>query len=403
MSNKLPTSNFEVFRQHLLNPNKSFEISTQEGRLMKVQKNLVISYVSDSTGCGHIRNIFPMTYLNSIFGKTGKFNVIISPVMLFQHDVLLRCRSIFFQRTMAPGHMKAIQMYKDAQKKYGFKMIYDIDDFIWEGPDEGESIPDYNFGKQGISKEVQQASLDIMNEMDIVCVSTDFLGQYIREHGVTKPEIRTIYNAVPQYFWGPHRKRPIKQKIIKPTFLWSGSPTHYNNQTKLKGDMDNVWTEWIIKNVIDGKINFVQMGGLPFFFECIKNKPNFKVINWVNSFQYHLPIKSNRPDFMIGPLIPNYFNYSKSNIKAIESYALGACFIGNTWKGTKYDKFPSPYDDCPVNVPYNISYEDLDRIIWDLTETDNYNKVIKEQYQILDKEGRWLESEKYVKMITELF
>lgn len=398
MENQLPTSNYEVFRQQLLNPNKSIESSTQDGQIMKVQKNLVISYVSDSTGCGHIRNIFPMTYLNSIFGKTGRFNVLISPVMLFQHDILIRTRSIFFQRTMAPGQMQAVKMYKDNQQKYGYKMVYDFDDFIFSGPDEGESIPDYNFGKQGISPDVQKASLEIMNEMDVVCVSTKFLGDYVKTHGVDKPEIKVVPNTVAQYFWGPFRKKSIKEKITKPKVLWSGSPTHWHQVKKLKGDMDNIWCDWIIKNVMDNKIDYIQMGGLPFFFEGIKNK--IKVIEWVNSFQYALPIKEVRPDFMIGPLVPNYFNYSKSDIKAIEAYAVGAVFIGNTWKGTKYSKFPSPYDNCPVNVPYNI--RDLDKIFWELTIPENYNKIIKQQYQILDNDGRWLESEKYVKLLTDI-
>jgi hypothetical protein len=37
-------------------------------------------------------------------------------------------------------------MLKNYCKKYGYKMIYDIDDFIYKGPDEGEEIPAYNFG-----------------------------------------------------------------------------------------------------------------------------------------------------------------------------------------------------------------------------------------------------------------
>lgn len=401
--NKLPTSNFEEFRQHLLNPNKPFEIKGQDSQIMRIKKNLVIAYVSDSTGCGHIRNIFPMTYMNSLFGKTGKFNVIISPVMIFQHDIMLRTRSVFFQRTMNPGHRRAIDMYKENQTKYGYKMIYDIDDFIWTGPNEGEHIPPYNFGGKGITDEVRQTCLDIMNQMDVVCVSTQFLGDYIKSRGVTNPEIKVVYNTIPQYFWGPYRKKPIQKKIEKPRVLWSGSPTHYNNQEKLPGDMENIWVEWIIKNVKENKIDYIQMGGLPYFFEEIAKRSNFKVINWVNSFQYHLPIKENRPDFLIGPLVPNFFNYSKSDIKAIESYAIGAAFIGNTWKGTKYEKYPSPYDECPVNVPYNISFKELDEMLWDLTYPEKYNKVIKKQYEILDRNGRWLESPKYIKMMTEIF
>jgi len=394
MSNPLPTSNFEVFRQHLLNPNKPFEQSTQQGNVVKIQKNLVLSYVSDSTGCGHIRNIFPMTYLNSIFGKTGRFNIVISPIMLFQHDILLRTRSIFFQRTMSPGHLKAIQMYKDAQKKYGFKMIYDIDDFIWDGPDEGETIPEYNFGKQGITTEVQKSSLEIMNQMDVVCTSTDFLGNYIRDHGVTKPKIVTVYNAVPQYFWGPHRKRPIKNKIEKPRVIYTGSPTHYNNQTHLKGDWENAWCEWVLKNVKDNKIEFCCMGGLPFFFESIKNK--IKIVNWVNSYQYHLPIKSFGADFGIAPLVPNYFNYSKSDIKHIEYCSLGMVSIGTTFTNGK----PSPYDNNSVSVNDKCTFQDIQNVFDEYCEPENYNRVVKEQYAKMDADGRWLESNKYVKLLT---
>jgi hypothetical protein len=392
----MPTSNFEVFRQHLLNPNKPFDLSVQEGNVMKVAKNLVLSYVSDSTGCGHIRNIFPMTYLNSIFGKTGRFNIMISPVMIFQHDVLLRCRSIFFQRTMAPGHIQAVQMYKDNQPKYGYKMVYDIDDFIWNGPDEGESIPDYNFGKDGIKEDVMKSCLEIMDKMDVVCVSTDFLGQYIRDHGVIHPEIKTVYNAVPQYFWGPHRKRPIKEKITRPRVIYTGSPTHYNNQKRLKGDWENAWTEWVIKNVMDKKIEFCCMGGLPFFFESIKDK--IKIIDWVNSYQYHLPIKEYRADIGIAPLVPNYFNYSKSDIKHIEYCSLGILSIGTVFTNGK----PSPYDNNFLKVTEKCSVRDIDLIVDEYTEPDNYNRIIKQQYQMMDKNGRWLESPGYVKMITDI-
>ena len=395
-SNQIPTSNYEAFRQHLLNPNKPFELSTQEGKVLRIQKNLVISYISDSTGCGHIRNIFPMTYLNSIFGKTGRFNIIISPIMLFQHDILLRTRSIFFQRTMAPGHVQAVRMYKDAQKKYGFKMVYDIDDFIWDGPDVGETIPDYNFGKRTITPEVQKSSIEIMNEMNTVCTSTQFLADYIRTHGVTKPEIKVVYNAVAQYFWGPQRKKPIKDKIRRPKVIYTGSPTHYNNQTKLKGDWENSWTEWVIKNVQENKIEFCCMGGLPFFFEPIKDR--IKVVGWVNSYQYHLPIKDFRADIGIAPLVQNYFNYSKSDIKHIEYCALGILSIGTVFTNGK----PSPYDNNFVKVKDNCTAQDIDNIIAEYTEPEKYNQVIKQQYEVLDKEGRWLESPQYVKMITDI-
>jgi len=398
MNKQIPTSNIDVFRQHLLNPNKPFELTTQEGQLMKVTKNLVLSYVSDSTGCGHIRNIFPMTYMNSIFGKTGRFNIVISPQMIFQHDILMKTRAVFFQRTMNPGHKGAVQAYKDNQKKYGYKMIYDIDDFIWNGPDEGEHIPPYNFGGKTIGDDVRQSSLEIMNMMDTVCVSTKFLGDYIKDHGVDKPEIRVIHNSVPQYFWGPLRKRPIKNRIEKPRVIYTGSPTHYSNQDRLKGDWENAWCEWVIQNVKDNKIEFCCMGGLPFFFQGLEKKPNFHLVNWVNSYQYHLPIKKFRADFGVAPLVPNYFNYSKSCIKYQEYCALGILGIGTTFTNGK----PSPYEVCQVKVPDTITVDGINDVFNKYCDPQEYNKVIKAQYHQIDTSGWWMESNEYVKMLASV-
>lgn len=398
MEKQIPTSNLEIFRQHLLSPNKPFELSTQEGQLMKVQKNLVLSYVSDSTGCGHIRNIFPMTYMNSIFGKTGRFNILISPVMIFQHDILVRTRSVFFQRTMNPGHIGAVKAYKENQKKYGYKMVYDIDDFIWRGPDVGECIPDYNFGGKTIGDDIRKSSLEIMNLMDTVCVSTKFLGDYIKSHGVDKPEIKVVHNSVPQYFWGPQRKKPIQNRIERPRVIYTGSPTHYLNQEKLKGDWENAWCEWVIKNVMDNKIDFCCMGGLPFFFEGLANRKNFKVIDWVNSYQYHLPIKDFRADFGIAPLVPNYFNYSKSCIKYQEYCALGILGIGTVFTNGK----PSPYEVCLVQAPDNITVNGIEEIFRKYREPEIYNDTIKKQYAQIDKNGWWMESEEYVKMLASI-
>ena len=53
--------------------------------------------MSDPSGCGHIRNVFPMSYLNAQFGKTGKFNLILSPIPTFEPEILLKSRTLFFR------------------------------------------------------------------------------------------------------------------------------------------------------------------------------------------------------------------------------------------------------------------------------------------------------------------
>jgi len=398
-TDKLPTSTFDVFKQQLETPNTPFDnlVQNNTGEKVKMQKNLVISYTSDSTGCGHIRNIFPMTYLNATFGKSGKFNLLSSPIMIYQHEILQRARSIFFQRTMAPQQLPAVQRYKQLQQKYRFKMVYDIDDFIWNGPDEGEHIPPYNFGGEKIGQDIRDSSVAIMKLMDTVCVSTKFLGEYVAKLGIDRDKIVVVPNAVPKYFWNRPNKKPITEKIKKPSVIYTGSPTHYHNGKKLPGDLGNAWNEWITKAVMMDKIDFTVMGGLPFMFEGIKDK--IKIIPWVNSFQYHLPVMDTNANFSIGPLVPNYFNYSKSDIKSIEAYASGSLFIGTTFTNDK----PSPYDNCFLTQPDNCTVDDIQSMIDKYCEPENYNEILTSQYEYMVKGGRYLESTSYVNMLTKVF
>lgn len=392
----LPTSDLKRFEEQLNNPNKHMPGSIrQEKNVQKIQKNLVISYLSDSTGCGHIRNIFPMTYVNSVFGKGGKIIPFIAPFFLFQHDLLVRARTLYFQRTMNPYQINQVKQYRDLKRQYQYKLCYDIDDFIWKGPNPGECIPDYNLASTKIGDDVRKASIIIMNLMDTVCVSTEFLKKYLSEHGVTS-NIVVVPNTIPKYFWGGLRRPKITKKIEKPKVIYTGSPTHYCNQRKMVGDWENSWLEWIIKNVKDNKIDFCCMGGLPFFFESIKNK--IHVINWLNSYQYHLPILKFKPDVGIAPLVPNYFNFSKSDIKHIEYCAAGCISMGTTFS----NGMPSPYDNNFSKVSDKASVDNIEEEFQRILEPDTFNDIITKQYDLLDNDGRWLESPKFVNFFVGL-
>jgi hypothetical protein len=395
---KLPTSDLPTFMKQLNNPNTCVkgELEIQH-TIQKIQKNFVLAYPSDSTGCGHIRCIFPFNYMNSHYGNNGDIFPVISPVFLYQEDVLTRTRSIFFQRTMNVHQLKEVERYKALQKKYKFKMIYDLDDFIWDGKDSGECLPNYNMACTKIGTETKEMSIKIMNLMDLVCVSTEFLKDYlINVKKVTTP-IEVVQNTVSKYFWSNQgRRAKIKTMIEKPRVIYTGSPSHYCNVRHMKGDWENAWCEWVVKSVKNNEIEFLCMGGLPFFFESIKNK--IHIINWVNSYQYHTPIIRFKPDFGLSPLVPNYFNYAKSNLKLLEYGAVGAVSIGTVFTNGK----PSPYDGNPVKVPDNITVEGIDELFNFYREPENFNSVIDAQYQILDKNGHWTESEDYINKLARL-
>lgn len=383
--------------------NQNVEVvrSQNQSNYVSVKKNILLSYVSDATGCGHIRNIFPMTYLNAIFGKEQQVMPIISPIFIWQEDILARTKSILFQRRMAPEHYNLILRYKELQPKYGFKMVYDIDDFIWghnekQGGDKEDGVPSYNFGWHGITEPVKKYSVEIMKLMDKITVTSEYLRFYINKVLDVNVPVEIVPNAIPMYFWGNTKRKQIKKPITKPRIVYTGSPTHYSNQERLLGDFENAYKEFIIKNVLENKIEFVVMGDCPWFFEGIKDK--IQVIGWLNSYQYHLGVKAINADFAIGPLVRNNFNYSKSYIKYQEMCAIGIPFIGSVFTNGK----PSPYDICELKVTDNCKVEDLEKIVFGLSNNlDEYNNVMKKQYDWMDRSGGYLESPKYVQMLLD--
>lgn len=408
------SSELEEFEKQLSSKNvEEIKVENkQQQQVVQVQKNILLSYVSDAAGCGHIRNVFPMTYINSVYAKTGQLLTMVSPIFVWQHDILLRTRAIFFQRQMSPMHLDIIKRYKELQPQFKYKMVWDMDDFVWgrneeQGGSIDDGVPSYNFGSHGITKEIVDCSIEVMKLMDTVTVSTQFLADYIKTNFGIK-DVRVVPNAVPAYFWGNRRRNPIKQKLVKPRVIYTGSPTHYmnpipprpvspqepegypGNPIKKLGDFGNAWLDWVIKSVNENKIDFICLGGLPWFFESIKSK--ITIVNWVDSFNYHNTVINMRADFGIMPLVPNNFNHGKSDIKAIELYATGIAAIGTVFTNGK----PSPYDNNPLTLKDDCTVDDIDRMFDKYCEPVNYNNVIDKQYTKLINEGRYLESKEYV-------
>jgi hypothetical protein len=298
---------------------------------------------------------------------------------------------------MNPMQYKHVCEYKNMQSKYGYKMIYDLDDFIWDGKNDGECIPDYNLASSKVGIELKETTLKMMELMDVVCVSTEFLKNYLVNVKKVKTPIVVVQNTVSKFFWFNQGKRPkIKNKIQKPRIIYTGSPSHYCNIRQLKGDWENAWCEYVIKNVKENKIEFLVMGGLPWFFEGIKNK--IYKIDWMNSYQYHTPILKFKPDFGLSPLVNNYFNKSKSNLKFLEYSAVGAISIGTTFSNGD----PSPYDDNIVKLQDNCSVKDIENVIEQYSEPSNFNSVIEKQYQYLNQNNHWLESSGFVNKLSQI-
>lgn len=396
---KVHTSNLEQFKQQLAGEKSDIEIPLTDRKVFEVVKNIVVTIPASYAGVGHIRTIFPSNYLNAVFGKSNKLQTIVSPFFPTQKDILLRTKAIWFQRVMNPKHVDIIEQYRQKKDALKIKMVYDIDDFIWKGDREGECIPEYNNGREGVTDEIRSASVEIMKRMDLITVSSQFLGDYITNTLNVDVPIRLLENRVFKAFWGDQRKSPIVKKIEKPKIIWTASPTHWSDRLGLKGDIDNAWCEYVLKNVKDGKIQFFNMGcnKVPFYFKELEGHKDYFIVPWTNSYLYHLPVKKINADFSIGPLVPNFFNYSKSCIKMQESYANGSAFIGTTFT----NGYTSPYDNSFLTLKDNCTVKDIEDMIDEYSEPEKYNEIITKQYDAMKDNDWYYESAGYIKQLLD--
>lgn len=368
-------------------------------------KSLVIILVSDTSGCSHIRLRHNALWYcgHEHFG----FTPVITPIPIFDPMYLARTKAIVIQRPVSPVHLEMVRRYKALQPKFGYKLVSEFDDQVWEI--DGQGIPDYNtaslhFDIKGTTAVAEQ-TFPLFDEM---VVSTEFLKvKLIERFQIPEQKIHVIRNVVPRFLWNYPRKENKTEDLVKPKVLYSGSPCHYRNPvparkpspqepngfpgiTPLKGDMNNAWCDWVIKNVNENKIDFICMGALPWFWEPIKDKIRF--VQWVDSQSYPRLVMSLNADFQIAPLVSNVFNKCKSALRHTESCAAGTILLGTVFSDDKW----SPYEEInpKCKVLDTATVENIDNIFFNLCKKENYNEVLNWQYNFINQ-GYWMESNKH--------
>lgn len=340
------------------------------------------------SGQGQLRNILPYIVLNQVFE---------SPVLV-QHshryisdpNLLSIAKVLYFQRCSNPAQLEIISWYKSQQKVFGYKMILDHDDLIWgknelyEGGNKLTGVPSYNPAHDRFDYTAQNCAIEIMKMMDKITVSTEFLKDFI--HNVLKIDVpvEVVPNTVSIGYWG-NKLKLRNEDIKKPKIIYTGASGHYDNKNKLMGDWSDEWKWWVIREVNMGKIDFVCMGGPPFFLEPIKNK--IKVYDWMPLFKFPLVIRDENPHYCINPLAENMFNAAKSDLKLVESAA--ASMIG---VGTVFDNLVSPYDNAIIKIPVDAKQDDISKAIYCYNDKDKHNEALMAQYKWFNDEGRFTES-----------
>jgi hypothetical protein len=278
----------------------------------------VLNYYADYGGCGFWRMIWP-EYLLNFYQKmvcTGMTQMVLD-VRFYQ-----TLKAIRFQRQATEHQLLFIKELNKVKKDMGFRLLYEVDDVVFK-----EDIPEYNRCRDAFNDDkIVKNILEIIEMMDEMTVTCQFMKDYYIEKTGNK-KITVIPNYAPKFwldrFYNPEKLLENFDKNKKrPRILYSGSGTHIDvlNRTGMQDDFSHVITE-IIK--ARKKFKFVWKGCYPLALRPFIDSGEMEYVDWSPLPEYPKGLIDTNCSATFAPLIDNIFNKSKSNIKMIESGALG--------------------------------------------------------------------------------
>lgn len=365
-------------------PNKNAPSLYKEVTLPKLNKDTrvsladkvqVIGFPGDYSGCGHFRMLYPFSIANAKFARTNKILFSTTGYHITQEDALLNVRTLWFQRPQSAHTLAIIDSYKRYQNSYKYKIVVEVDDYVWE-------IPSYNASKVFSKIESGSNTKHAFNMADEIVTTTPVLAREISEIcNVPMEKIRIIPNFLPRSLYMSDVDRVAKEDIKKPKIMYNGSGTHYDNMHKLAGDLDTNIMDFILE--YHEKYDFVFMGGHPWFVEDLVKEHKISSIPWLDSYEYPIALRRSQPDFTIMPLKNNIFNRCKSDIKYLEACAVGSVAIGSKFKD-------SPYENIDLTFDENTSPKEISEIVDRYCVATERNKILAKQYNTLA--GRWMDT-----------
>lgn len=265
---------------------------------------------------------------------------------------------------------KSLIAMKGIKDRTGIKLIVDFDDLVWDY--QGYGLPEYNIAKSRIdTKGNREALLKYGNEVfDKVTCTNEYLKKAISEF-VDPKKIYVMPNRLPIKEWLFDTATSIPADDI---FFFAGSITHYDPVNKKPGDFSNGWVNYLKNKKV------AIMGKAPYF---VNNPVAEYPYCHLNSYAHNFYNYARRSKFIIAPLADNIFNKCKSNLKYLES-----CAVGRVCLVTDFED--SPYHDAHKyqKIPVNATAQTINYIVERAKE--HYAEILQYQYNYL--KNYWLDN-----------
>jgi glycosyltransferase involved in cell wall biosynthesis len=206
---------------------------------------------------------------------------------------------VVVQRQVTPENLKAMKMLKASGKK----IVYDLDDNMWE-------LPSWNPAAK-IFKEMREGFEVCAAEADVVTVSTRGLQAACEIHlGALGKRMLIVPNAIDFELFRPSVLDRDDGNVL---VGWGGSNTH-------SGDIVEAWDVLpaLVRRHENLKLEFVGMDGP----KELRGHARVNTRPWVPVGEFANRLSAWSWDISLAPLSDIRFNKSKSNIKVLESAAM---------------------------------------------------------------------------------
>ena len=277
-----------------------------------------LNFYADYSGCGHWRMIWPELLLNCY----AKANIQGGTVMIGDKNFYNGVKTVRIQRQATDSQLSYIKWLKEMSKELNFKIIYEIDDLIFN-----EDIPLYNkFRFAFEDPNIRKTSMEIMQTCHEVTVTNKFMQEYYIKKTNNK-NVTIIPNFIPRFWMDRYfdinkiRENYQKHKN-KPRVVYCGSGAHFDVDNKNNQRDDFTHVNDIIRKTVD-KIQWVFVGGFPLTLRDLVSTKKVEYHTWTNLVDYPKYINSMDATLFYAPLEDSNFNKAKSDLKFIEACAMG--------------------------------------------------------------------------------
>lgn len=250
---------------------------------------------SDNTGCGYHRIYSPYLFLKDSFDwceYSSGFPA--NDPRIMEADVVV------IQRALHEYFLQWIP----AMQAQGKKIIYDLDDTLWDIPASNKAHRHYP------PAELRKVDA-VIKCCDCITTSTFPLADFMSKR-FKKPTF-----IVPNKLWmselGFDGEKKLNEKL---KIGWAGSYTH-------SGDFDHHLAN-VLRNLPFDKVDLYMMGYTPVFAQSFA-----KQVPWVDTKDFHKTFAEQNWDIGIMVATDNQFNRCKSNLKFLEYGAIKCASVGH--------------------------------------------------------------------------